>query len=138
MPEAPFGLPKGTTATLAFKGGTSRSKAFGAIRRSSAGVDLSFDRAKLCHTGDRDPEKKEISKKQLASPIDELAGDVTRHICEKLVPALRAAIGEPANSEGRLRSTLATRRHSTSTTLRRCPKPNMRAWFTLRGARTSN
>src|SRR5438132_3819329 len=30
-----FSLPKGTTATLVFKGGTSLSKAFGAIRRFS-------------------------------------------------------------------------------------------------------
>ncbi|TAM51360.1 MAG: nucleotidyl transferase AbiEii/AbiGii toxin family protein [Paraburkholderia sp.] len=98
-----FGLPKGTTATLVFKGGTSLSKAFGAIRRFSEDIDLSFDRAELGYTGDRDPEKKAISKKQAARLIDELVGDVTRHIDEKLVPALRAAIveqlGEPANSE---------------------------------------
>ncbi|HEX7685103.1 MAG TPA: nucleotidyl transferase AbiEii/AbiGii toxin family protein, partial [Trinickia sp.] len=35
-----FGLPKGTTATLVFKGGTSLSKAFGAIRRFSEDIDL--------------------------------------------------------------------------------------------------
>ncbi|MGO4307071.1 nucleotidyl transferase AbiEii/AbiGii toxin family protein [Cupriavidus sp. RAF12] len=94
-----FGLPKGTTATLVFKGGTSLSKAFGAIRRFSEDIDLSFDRAELGYTGDRDPEKEAISKKQAARLIEELVGDVTRHIAEKLVPALRAAIveqlGEP-------------------------------------------
>ena len=98
-----FGLPKGTTATLVFKGGTSLSKAFGAIRRFSEDIDLSFNRAELGYTGDRDPEKEAISKKQATRLIDELVGDVTRHIAAKLVPALRAAIveqlGEPVNGE---------------------------------------
>jgi hypothetical protein len=98
-----FGLPKGATATLVFKGGTSLSKAFGAIRRFSEDIDLSFDRAELGYIGDRDPEKEGISKKQAARLIDDLVGDVERHIAEKLLPALRAAIveqlGEPANDE---------------------------------------
>lgn len=98
-----FGLPKGTTATLVFKGGTSLSKAFGAIRRFSEDIDLSFDRAELGYTGNRDPEKEGISKKQAARLIDDLVGDVEQHIAEKLLPALRAAIveqlGEPANGE---------------------------------------
>ena len=98
-----FGLPKGTTATLVFKGGTSLSKAFGAIRRFSEDIDLSFDRAELGYTGDRDPEKEAISKKQAARLIDELVSDVTHHIAEKLVPALRAAIieqlGEAVNGQ---------------------------------------
>lgn len=98
-----FGLPKGTAASLVFKGGTSLSKAFGAIRRFSEDIDLSFDRAELGYTGDRDPEKEGISKKQAARLIDDLVGDVERHIAEKLLPALRAAIveqlGEPANGE---------------------------------------
>lgn len=98
-----FGLPKGATASLVFKGGTSLSKAFSAIRRFSEDIDLSFDRAELGYTGDRDPEKKGISRKQAARLIDDLVGDVERHIAEKLLPALRAAIveqlGEPANGE---------------------------------------
>lgn len=98
-----FGLPKGTTATLVFKGGTSLSKAFGAIRRFSEDIDPSFDRAELGYTGDREPEKEGISRKQAARLIEDLVGDVERHIAEKLLPALRAAIveqlGEPANGE---------------------------------------
>jgi hypothetical protein len=98
-----FGLPKGTTATLVFKGGTSLSKAFKAIRRFSEDIDLSFDRAELGYTGERDPEKEGISKKRAARLIDDLVGDVERHIAEKLLPALRAAIveqlGEPTNGE---------------------------------------
>ncbi|AYG62249.1 nucleotidyl transferase AbiEii/AbiGii toxin family protein [Rhizobium jaguaris] len=98
-----FDLPKGTTASLVFKGGTSLSKAFGAIRRFSEDIDLSFDRAELGYTGDRDPEKEGISRKQAARLIDDLVDDVERHIAEKLLPALRAAIveqlGEPTNGE---------------------------------------
>lgn len=98
-----FGLPKGATATLVFKGGTSLSKAFGAIHRFSEDIDLSFDRTELGYTGDRDPEREGISRKQAARLIDDLVGDVERHIAEKLLPALRAAIveqlGEPANGE---------------------------------------
>lgn len=98
-----FGLPKGTTASLVFKGGTSLSKAFSAIRRFSEDIDLSFDRAELGYTGDRDPEKEGISKKRASRLIDDLVADVERHIAEKLLPAFRAAIleqlGEPANGE---------------------------------------
>ncbi|MQP68532.1 nucleotidyl transferase AbiEii/AbiGii toxin family protein [Niveispirillum sp. SYP-B3756] len=98
-----FGLPKGATASLVFKGGTSLSKAFDAIRRFSEDIDLSFDRAELGYTGDRDPEKDGISRKQAARLIEDLVGDVERHIAEKLLPALRAAIveqlGEPTNGE---------------------------------------
>ncbi len=98
-----FGLPKGTTASLVFKGGTSLSKAFSAIRRFSEDIDLSFDRAELGYTGDRDPEKEGISKKRASRLIDDLVADVERHIAEKLLPAFRAAIleqlGEPASGE---------------------------------------
>lgn len=98
-----FGLPEGATASLVFKGGTSLSKAFDAIRRFSEDIDLSFDRAELGYTGDRDPEKEGISRKQAARLIDDLVGDVERHIAEKLLPALRSAIveqlGEPADGK---------------------------------------
>jgi hypothetical protein len=89
--------------TLVFKGGTSLSKAFNAIRRFSEDIDLSFDRADLGYTGDRDPEKEGLSKKKAGQLIDDLVRDVELHIAEKLLPALRAAIvqqlGEPTNGE---------------------------------------
>lgn len=98
-----FGLPRDGTPTLVFKGGTSLSKAFGAIRRFSEDIDMSFDRAELGYTGDRDPEMVGISRKQAERLIDELVADVERHIATELLPALRATIaeqlGEPANGE---------------------------------------
>jgi hypothetical protein len=96
-----FALQGTDAATLVFKGGTSLSKAFAAIRRFSEDIDLSFDRADLGYTGDRDPEKEGISRKKAAQLIQDLVGDVEAHIAGKLLPALRAAIteqlGEPSN-----------------------------------------
>jgi len=94
-----FGLQHEDSAALVFKGGTSLSKAFGAIRRFSEDIDLSFDRADLGYTADRDPEKEGISRKKAGQLIEDLVSDVEKHIAEKLLPALRAAIvqqlGEP-------------------------------------------
>ncbi len=88
---------------LIFKGGTSLSKAFGAIRRFSEDIDLSFDRADLVYNGDAAPEKEGISKKQAGKLIEKLVGAVEQHIAEQLLPVLRAAIakhlGEPTKGE---------------------------------------
>jgi predicted nucleotidyltransferase component of viral defense system len=98
-----FELKNEDAPTLIFKGGTSLSKAFGAIRRFSEDIDLSFDRADLGYIGDRDPEKDGISRKQAAKLIDDLVGDVEKHIAQKLMPALITAIkkhlGDPKNGE---------------------------------------
>ncbi len=98
-----FDLPEGAAASLVFKGGTSLSKAFAIIRRFSEDIDLSFDRADLGYTGDRDPEQEGLSRKKTGQLIDDLVADVEKHIAEKLLPALRAAIvqqlGEPKNGE---------------------------------------
>jgi hypothetical protein len=98
-----FALQNADAPTLVFKGGTSLSKAFGAIRRFSEDIDLSFDRADLGYSGERDPEKEGISKKQAGNLIKDLVSDVEKHIAEKLLTALRAAIthhlGEPTNGQ---------------------------------------
>jgi len=98
-----FGLQETNAATLVFKGGTSLSKAFGAIRRFSEDIDLSFDRADLGYTGERDPEREGISRKKAAQLIEDLVVDVEKHVAEKLLPLLRAAIieqlGEPAEGK---------------------------------------
>ena len=97
-----FTLPKGPTASLVFKGGTSLSKAFNAIRRFSEDIDLSFDRAELGYAGDRDPEQEGLGKNKAAKLIDDLVRDVETHIANQLLPALQSAfakeLGEP--SEG--------------------------------------
>jgi len=89
--------------TLVFKGGTSLSKAYNAIRRFSEDIDLSFDRADLGYTGDRDPEKEGQTGKRAGQLIKDLVRDVEAHIAEKLLPSLRASIvqqlGKPKNGE---------------------------------------
>lgn len=96
-----FSLPKDAAASLVFKGGTSLSKAFGIIGRFSEDIDLSFDRADLGYSGGRDPEQEGLSRKKAGQLIDDLVADVEKHIADKLLPALRAAIvqelGEPKN-----------------------------------------
>src|SRR3984957_5811266 len=98
-----FALRAEDTARLVFKGGTSLSKAYDVIRRFSEDIDLSFDRADLGYTADRDPEKEGLSKKKSAQLIDDLVADVELHIAEKLLPALRRAIadqlGEPKDGK---------------------------------------
>lgn len=98
-----FDLQEEDAASLVFKGGTSLSKAFGIIGRFSEDIDLSFDRTQLGYAGDRDPEKEGISRKKSGQLINDLVADVERHIADKLVPVLRAAIvqqlGEPQNVE---------------------------------------
>ncbi len=86
-----FSLTGKDAATLVFKGGTSLSKAYGAIRRLSEDIDLSFDRADLGY-GDRDPETEGISRKKARQLIEDLVADVERHIADKLLPALLGAI----------------------------------------------
>lgn len=94
-----FALRGEDSASLVFKGGTSLSKAYGAIHRFSEDIDLSFDRADLGYTGDRDPEKEGLSKKKADQLIEDLEADVERHIAGKLLPTLWRAIvdqlGEP-------------------------------------------
>ncbi|WP_157016886.1 nucleotidyl transferase AbiEii/AbiGii toxin family protein [Mesorhizobium xinjiangense] len=98
-----FSLHEEAAASLVFKGGTSLSKAYGIIGRFSEDIDMSFDRTDLGYSGDRDPENEGISRKKSGQLIDGLVADVERHIADKLLPALRAAIvqqlGEPQNGE---------------------------------------
>jgi hypothetical protein len=74
--------------TLVFKGGTSLSKAFDAVRRFSEDIDLSIDRADLGYTGDRDPQQPDLGRKAADKLIDALAADVETYLRDKLRPAL--------------------------------------------------
>lgn len=68
-------------AGLIFKGGTSLSKAYGAIRRFSEDIDLSLDRHDLGFDRDRDPANPELSNKQrkvLLKELRETASSIVR------------------------------------------------------------
>lgn len=95
-----FALPEGPTTSLVFKGGTSLSKAFNAIRRFSEDIDLSFDRAELGYVGDRDPDQEGLGKNKAAKLIDELVRDVEAHIAEQLLPALHSAFTNELGTPG--------------------------------------
>ena len=79
-----FSLP-GDNPSLVFKGGTSLSKIYQAIKRFSEDIGLSFDRRDLGYVGDRDPQSAP-SRKKKEKLIEDLVGAVTRHIQEVLMP----------------------------------------------------
>lgn len=81
----------GVSPGLVFKGGTSLSKAYGAIERFSEDIDLSFDRVALGYTGDKDPDRAGSAKKA-AKLIDELVADVQAHVAGPFLAALGARI----------------------------------------------
>src|SRR5262245_43876738 len=86
-----FGLPETVVPGLAFKGGTSLSKAYDAIRRFSEDIDLSLDRAALGYRGNRDPEKASSAKKT-KDLLEHLDHDVEHHVATVLLPSLKEAI----------------------------------------------
>jgi hypothetical protein len=90
----------GDNPSLVFKGGTSLSKIYQAIKRFSEDIDLSFDRRDLGYVGDRDPQSAP-SRKKKEKLIEDLVGAVTRHIQEVLMPRLAEVIkAELPNIEG--------------------------------------
>lgn len=101
-----FALSPEQSASLVFKGGTSLSKAYDAIRRFSEDIDLSFDRAELGYSGERDPEREGLGKNKAARLIAELVTDVETHIVRRFLPALSAEfachLGESADGAWQL------------------------------------
>ena len=94
-----FSLP-GDNPSLAFKGGTSLSKIYQAIKRFSEDIDLSFDRRDLGYVDDRDPQSAP-SRKKKEKLIEDLVRTVTRHVQEVLIPRLAEVIkAELPNIEG--------------------------------------
>jgi hypothetical protein len=87
-----FTLKKTDVPALVFKGGTSLSKAYSAIRRFSEDIDLSFDRSALGYKDERDPGN--ASSKKAKALIESLVADVQKHIASVLSPCLQDAIIE--------------------------------------------
>jgi Nucleotidyl transferase AbiEii toxin, Type IV TA system len=74
-------------AGLIFKGGTSLSKAYGAIARFSEDVDLSFDRAALGFGGEKDPGAAP-SQNQTRKRLEDLSEVCRKMIRERFGPQL--------------------------------------------------
>jgi Nucleotidyl transferase AbiEii toxin, Type IV TA system len=97
-----FGIQGESSPGLVFKGGTSLSKVYGAIRRFSEDIDLSFDRADLGYQGDRDPEAAS-SRKKADKLVHDLVADVEKHMATVVLPRFTAAIASklgPAERAG--------------------------------------
>ena len=82
---------------LFFKGGTSLSKAFGAIERLSEDIDLVVDRRDLGFTGERDPlTANNLSNKRRRSLLDELRGTCATYVGVELLDTLSDLTSDPA------------------------------------------
>jgi hypothetical protein len=75
---------------LIFKGGTSLSKAYGAIERFSEDVDLSLSRRHLGFVDTQDPEEEGISRNESRRRIDALVAACQETIRTRFVPEIRA------------------------------------------------
>jgi len=83
-------------AGLIFKGGTSLSKAYGAISRFSEDVDLSLDRHDLGFTDERDPANNEISnnaRKRLLSQLTETCTEIVQgRLRDQIMASMQAQL----------------------------------------------
>ena len=73
---------------LLFKGGTSLSKAFSAIRRFSEDIDVVVFRDDLGFTDDRDPTREDLGRKARERLINELKEAASHYICTDLAACL--------------------------------------------------
>lgn len=85
---------------LIFKGGTSLSKAYGAIERFSEDVDLSLSRGDFQMADGRDPEEPGISRKESDRRIEALSDECERVIREQLLPQLREDLRSVLGPDG--------------------------------------
>jgi hypothetical protein len=68
------------------QGGTSLSKAYGAIHRFSEDIDLSLDRHDLGYVGERDPERA-ASRKAGERLLSELRDSCGQYLADEFVPS---------------------------------------------------
>lgn len=87
---------------LAFKGGTSLSKVFGAIQRFSEDVDVTLDFMDLFPTSGVDPFDPALSKGALKRYSDQLKEALRKHVQEVIAPRLSAALHSITSSGGML------------------------------------
>jgi len=84
--------PATPQAGLIFKGGTSLSKAYGAIDRLSEDIDLSLDRSDLGFTGERDPANGDLSHKKRKELLKELSATSSEIVQTSLKDAIIEAM----------------------------------------------
>jgi Nucleotidyl transferase AbiEii toxin, Type IV TA system len=79
---------------LLFKGGTSLSKIFHAIKRFSEDIDLAVDYVALGFTGERDPRREGISKTKRTGILDDMMVACHEYIAGEFIIALSARCQE--------------------------------------------
>ena len=84
---------------LIFKGGTSLSKAWGAIARFSEDIDVSLSREWLGFGGERDPEKAGSNKKT-ETALENLTNACIAKIASHILPALKASAERHLGNDG--------------------------------------
>jgi hypothetical protein len=85
---------------LLFKGGTSLSKVYRAIRRFSEDIDISIRRDSLGFGGDADPANPELSGKAQKRQEKALALAAKSKIAQEVLPELKEVIARQALEEG--------------------------------------
>ena len=102
-----FSLPEGSPS-LVFKGGTSLSKVFGAIRRFSEDIDITLNQRFFL--GDTDVLLPGLSKKKIRDILEQLDAAVDRFAVETLAPLLQercaALSGQWSVERGRFQTVL--------------------------------
>jgi hypothetical protein len=93
-----FALP-GIGEHLIFKGGTSLSKAWGAIARFSEDIDISLSREWLGFGGERDSEKAGSNKKTEAA-LENLTNACIAKIASDILPALKTSAERHLGNDG--------------------------------------
>jgi hypothetical protein len=79
---------------LLFKGGTSLSKIYHAIKRFSEDIDLAVDYVALGFTGDRDPRREGLSKTKRAAILAEMMAACQQYISSEFIEVLRVRCEE--------------------------------------------
>lgn len=95
-------------ADLFFKGGTSLSKVHKVIDRMSEDIDLVIDREGLGFTGEKDPQRQDLSgkaRKRLISELKTQAADfVANRVFAALLERFELELGEPAEGSWTLQA----------------------------------
>lgn len=94
-----FALPD-SMAGLIFKGGTSLSKAYGAITRFSEDIDLSLDRHDLGFSGSRDPANPELGSNARKRLLEALQTEAVALVGGALKRAIETAYQESLGDVG--------------------------------------
>lgn len=94
-----FTLPD-PMAGLIFKGGTSLSKAYGAIARFSEDIDLSLDRHDLGFSGERDPANPDLGSNARKRLLEDLQSEARGIIGGRLKGAIETAYREALGDSG--------------------------------------